>query len=140
MGSKHQKLDERVAVLPVLIEKKKRKPRCRIYLVTSRCQGTWIIPTGKLEKKLSNRRVAELEAFEEAGVIGKIDERFKLQVWMYSPCGKKKRKTTIYLLHVKRTLRCWPEHKQRKRKSISLEDYMRTVPDKKLKRRLKAVI
>lgn len=139
MGSKHQKLDRRVAVLPVLIEKKKRKSRCKVYLVTSRGQGNWIIPTGKLEKKISNREVAELEAFEEAGVIGVLDESFRMQVRLYCPRGKKKRKTIVFLLHVKRILNRWPEADERKRKSVSLEDYVRMVPDKKLRRRLRTI-
>lgn len=143
MGKKHEKLKKRVAVLPVLMKKckhrKKRKPQCEIYLVTSREQGQWIIPTGKLERNLSNRRVALLEAFEEAGVLGRLDEQFKIQVKLLSPCGKRKRKTIIFLLYVKRILKRWPEKRQRKRKSVSIESYARTVPNKKLKKKLLAL-
>lgn len=140
MGKKHQKLHKRVAVLPILVKKSKRKKKCKkkckIYLVTSREQGQWIIPTGKLEKNLSNRRVALLEAFEEAGILGKLDEQFKVEVLLQSPRRKKKRKTIIFLLHVKRILNHWPEESERKRKSMSIERYVKTVSDKKLKRKL----
>ena len=144
MGKKHQKLKQRVAVLPILIKKGKRKKKnrwrkCKIYLITSREQGQWIIPTGKLEKNLSNRRVALLEAFEEAGILGKLDEQFKVQVLLQSPCGKKKRKTIVFLLYVKRILNHWPEESERKRKSVSIQTYMKTVSDKKLKRKLLAI-
>ncbi|ASJ76362.1 NUDIX hydrolase [Granulosicoccus antarcticus] len=140
MGKKHQKLKKRVAVLPVLMKKcKSKKKKCKIYLITSREQGQWIIPTGKLEKNLSNRQVARLEAFEEAGILGKLDEQFKVQVQLQSPRGKKKRKTTVFLLHVKRILNQWPEKDERKRKSISIESYVKTLSDKKLKRKLRAI-
>ncbi len=143
MGKKHEKLKQRVAVLPILMKKgkrnKKRKKKCMIYLVTSREQGQWIIPTGKLEKNLSNRRVALLEAFEEAGILGKLDEQFKVQVLLQSPRGKKKRKTIVFLLHVKRILNHWPEESERKRKSVSIQTYVKTVSNKKLKRKLLAI-
>lgn len=143
MGKKNHKHEKRIAVLPVLIKKsrhkKKRKKKRKIYLVTSREQGQWIIPTGKLEKNLSNRRVALLEAFEEAGILGKLDEQFKVQVLLQSPRGKKKRKTIVFLLYVKRILSQWPEKSERRRKSISIESYIETVSDKKLKRKLLAL-
>ena len=144
MGKKHQKLEQRVAVLPILMKKgkrkkNKRKRKYKIYLITSREQGQWIIPTGKLEKNLSNRRVALLEAFEEAGILGKLDEQFKVQVLMQTPRGKKKRKTIVFLLYVKRILNHWPEDSERKRKSVSIQTYMKTVSDKKLKRKLLAI-
>ena len=135
MGKKHQKLNKRVAVLPILMENsknkkkhgKKRKKKCKIYLVTSRVQGQWILPTGKLEKNLSNRRVALLEAFEEAGILGKLDAQFKVHVQLQRPCGKKARTTIVFLLYVE---------SQRKRKAISIESYIETVSDKKLKKKL----
>ena len=143
MGKKHQKLKQRVAVLPILIKKgkrkKKRNKKCKIYLITSREQGQWIIPTGKLEKNLSNRRVALLEAFEEAGILGKLDEEFKIQVLLQSPRGKKKRKTIVFLLYVKRILNHWPEQSERKRKSVSIQAYVKTVSDKKFKRKILAI-
>jgi len=118
---------------------KKRKRKRKIYLITSRVHSAWIIPTGKLEKNLSNRRVALLEAFEEAGVLGKLDEQFRMQVLMQRPCSKKKRKTILFLLHVERVLNHWPEEKQRKRKVVSFERYTRTLSNKKLKKRLLAI-
>ncbi len=143
MGKKHQKLKKRVAVLPILMKKckhkKKRKKKCKIYLVTSREHSQWIIPTGKLEKNLSNRRVALLEAFEEAGILGKLDDQFKMQVLLQRPRGKKKRKTIVFLLYVKRILNHWPEESERKRKAISIDSYIKTISDKKLKKKLLAI-
>jgi 8-oxo-dGTP pyrophosphatase MutT (NUDIX family) len=132
MSSKHQHKQERVAVVPVVM--KKAKPK--VYLITSREQGHWIIPTGKMEKKLSNRRVATLEAFEEAGILGKLDRNFRAQVLLQSPCGRHERKTTVFLLYVKRILKTWPEIGERKRKQVSAKEYLQSVSNEKLKRQL----
>ncbi len=112
------------------------KTRLKVYLITSREERKWIIPTGKLEKKLNNRQVAALEAFEEAGILGKLDKHFREQVLLQSPNGKHKRKTTVFLLYVKRILKCWPEIHDRKRKLVSLKKYLKSVSNRKLKREL----
>lgn len=122
----------RIAVVPVVMSKTKLK----VYLITSRQERQWIIPTGKLEKKLSNRQVAALEAFEEAGILGKLDKHFRERGLLQSPNGKSKRKTTIFLLYVKRTLKFWPEIHDRKRKLVSLKKYLKSISNKKLKRKL----
>lgn len=122
----------RIAVVPVLISKTKR----RVYLITSRQKGKWIIPTGKHEKKLGNRQVAALEAFEEAGILGKLDKHFRERVLLQSPNGKCERITTIFLLYVKRTLKCWPEIHDRKRKLVSLKKYLKSISNKRLKQKL----
>lgn len=132
MASKRHHKKKRIAVVPVVMN----KARLKVYLITSREKRKWIIPTGKLEKKLSNRQVAALEAFEEAGILGKLDKHFREQVLLQSPSGKHKRKTTIFLLYVKRILKCWPEIHDRKRKLVSLKKYLESISDRKLKRKL----
>ncbi len=132
MVSKHHFKQKRVAVVPVVMNKTKRQ----VYLITSRQERQWIIPTGKREKKLSNRQVAALEAFEEAGILGKLDKHFRERVLLHSPSGKRKRKTTVFLLYVKRTLKYWPEIRERKRKLVSMKEYLKSVSSKTLKRKL----
>lgn len=132
MSKKLQDKRARVAVVPLIAHKSKLK----IGLVTSRAQRQWIIPTGKTEKKLSERQVATLEAFEEGGMLGKLDRHFRTQVMLPSPCGRYERKTTVFLLYVKRMLKTWPEFDQRRRKQVSVKQYLHTVPSSKLKRRL----
>jgi 8-oxo-dGTP pyrophosphatase MutT (NUDIX family) len=137
MGKKQRSKKERerrVAVVPVIVGKHKRK--LKIGLVTPRCSGGWIVPTGKTEKKMSNRQVATLEAFEEAGMLGKLDREFRIDVLLPSPCKQYERRTTVFLLYVKRILKSWPEDDERRRKKVSLKAYLRMVPNQKLKRRL----
>ena len=132
MGRKHRAKQRRVAVVPVIEDKGKLK----IGLVTPRCTDGWIVPTGKTEKKMSDRQVATLEAFEEAGLLGKLDSKFRIDVVLPSPCKRHERKTTVFLLYVKRILKSWPEDDERRRKQVSLKTYLRMVPSQKLKRRL----
>ena len=124
---------KRVAVIPVIRKNNKYK----ICLVTSRDEGKWILPTGKHEKKRSDREVAVIEAFEEAGVVGKIDKKFCKSLHLASPSGKKKRKTTLYLIRVDKQLKQWPEKNQRRRVMVELENLGRYIADKKLKKLLK---
>ena len=129
-----KKLDkqQRVAVVPVIVGKKKRS----IGLVTSRAAHHWIIPTGKTERKLSNRQVARLEAFEEGGMLGKLDKHFSTQIRLPSPCGQYERKTTVYVLYVKRLLKTWPEDNERRRKQVSAKAYLQSVCCAELKKKL----
>lgn len=124
---------KRVAVIPVV----KKKKKCKVFLVTSRDRQKWILPTGKHEKKMSDKKVAMLEAFEEAGVIGRIDNSFCKLIEVSSPSGKKKRKTKLYLIKVSKQLKRWPEKKERKRKLVDLKRMPRFVKDKKLKKIIK---
>lgn len=139
MGNKHKKCKDkqkRIAVVPIIDRKCKRKRKLRIGMVTSRCEQRWIVPTGKLEKKLSERQVASLEAFEEAGLLGKLDSKFRIQVVLPSPCNQHQRKTTVFLMRVKRILKTWPEFHERRRKEVSVKHYLQTIRSGKLKRRL----
>jgi 8-oxo-dGTP pyrophosphatase MutT (NUDIX family) len=125
---------KRIAVVPVL----KKNNRHHVCLVTSRCKGKWIIPTGKHEKHLTDRQVAVLEAFEEAGVIGKLDKSFCKSTHVCSPSGRKMRKTRLFLINIDHQLNNWPEKKQRRRKFVDIRKLDRFVCDKKLSRAIQA--
>lgn len=124
----------RVAVIPVV----KKNNKYKVCLVTSRYKRKWILPTGKHEKNLSDEKVAMLEAFEEAGVKGKIDKSFCKQLAVSSPSGKKKRKTKLYLINVDEQLKNWPEKKQRRRTMVNLKELHRYISDKKLKKLIRS--
>lgn len=132
MSKQRRDKQPRIAVVPIITHKRKLK----IGLVTSRAQQQWIIPTGKTERKLSDRQVASLEAFEEGGMLGKLDRAFRTRVVLPSPCGKYRRKTTVFLLHVTRMLKTWPEIDERRRKKVSVKSYLEGLGSGKLKRRL----
>jgi hypothetical protein len=74
---------------------------------------------------MSNRRVVMMEAFEEAGILGKLDNHFKLQVRLQSAGGKKRRKPFVFLLHIECILKNSPEGSERKRKAVGVERFAR---------------
>jgi len=125
---------KRIAVVPVV----KKNNRHHVCLVTSRCKRKWIVPTGKPEKHLSNKQVAVLEAYEEAGVTGKLDKSFRKSIDVCSPSGRKVRKTDLFLINVDRQLNKWPEMKQRRRIFVDIRKLHHFVCDKKLSRAIQA--
>ncbi len=124
--------DKRIAVL--VVKKIKKKPH--ICLVTGRTTKSWIPPTGKYERKLSTSQVAELEAFEEAGVIGKLDQKFHIKTTAKSPNGKKKRKVLLYRMWATKVFKHWPEEDERKRVWIKPDKLGKKLNDRKLAKEL----
>lgn len=107
----------KIAALPIRYHKKKGLQIC---LITSRKRGYWIVPTGKPEKKLSDADVAQLEAYEEAGVLGRASRK---QSFRHSTCSLRKqlhRNLKLYPLKVRKELKRWPEAGQRRRKWIKV--------------------
>ena len=48
--------------------------RLSVLLITSRRSGRWIFPKGAIEPDMSASESAALEALEEAGVVGEIED------------------------------------------------------------------
>ena len=90
--------------------------RPRVMLVTSRGKGRWIIPKGWPEKDLTPHACAAKEAYEEAGVVGRIGES-PLGTYRYKKRLRSGALTTFeveaYLLEVEHQLSDWPEKGQR---------------------------
>jgi 8-oxo-dGTP pyrophosphatase MutT (NUDIX family) len=90
-----------------------------VMLVTSRDTGRWVLPKGWPIKGLSGAAAAAREAFEEAGLRGKIkgkpvgtfDYRKRLEGGDSLPVH-----VSVYRLDVARELDDWPERGQRVRR------------------------
>jgi 8-oxo-dGTP pyrophosphatase MutT (NUDIX family) len=101
-------------VLPCSIE---QDGSIRIMLITSRETGRWVIPKGWPVPKLKPREAAMREAYEEAGLIGKVlsksvgsyqyPKRFTSGVSV--SCDVK-----VYLMAVEQQVEAWPEKDQRR--------------------------
>jgi 8-oxo-dGTP pyrophosphatase MutT (NUDIX family) len=91
-------------------------PGLEILLVTSRETGRWIIPKGWPIRSKSRRRVAALEALEEAGVEGRVAREplgefdyFKvLRSGESRPC-----RVTVFALEVASQREAWREQAER---------------------------
>ena len=99
------------------------KGKVQVLLITSRGSGRWILPKGWEMDKRSLAEAAEIEAWEEAGAVGrlskaeigryeylKIDEKRGLAI----PC-----RVHVFALHVKAMKDKFPEKGQRRLKWFS---------------------
>ena len=90
-------------------------------LVTSRDTGRWIIPTGWPMKGLNDCDAAAQEAFEEAGVKGRI-HKHPMGAYRYDKRGSEGGqpiRVMVYLLEVYSEGAEWPEKGQRQRQWLS---------------------
>jgi len=101
-----------------------RKDKVQVLLVTSRGRKRWIIPKGWPMDNATPAETAQREAFEEAGVEGKISGNC-LGLYSYVkvmedtddlPCI-----VAVYPLKIKRVRTEYPENDQRKRRWFTLK-------------------
>lgn len=123
----------KIAALPIRYHKKKGLQIC---LVTSRKHGHWIVPMGKHEKKLSDADVAQLEAYEEAGVLGRASRKYRFRHNTSSIGKQVERHLTLYPLKVRKELKRWPEMGQRRRKWIKVSRLTQHLGDASLARKI----
>ena len=136
-----RKIITQYAALPFAL----KNGRPRVMLVTSRGKGRWIIPKGWPEKELAPHDCAAKEAYEEAGVVGKIDER-PLGTYRYNKRLRSHGVTTFetfevkaYLLEVERQLKDWPEKGQRETRWMAPARAARLVSEDGLVRLLLSI-
>ena len=93
-----------------------------VLLVTSRDTRRWIIPKGWPKKSTAPHKLALLEAYEEAGVRGKI-ERDEIGHYDYIKRLDGRHnvlcRVGVFPMKVKDELKTWPEKKERERRWMS---------------------
>ena len=114
-------------VVPFRLEKGK----VQILLVTSRSRKRWVIPKGIIEPDLSPQESAQKEAYEEAGVSGKICGE-AVGTYTYNKWGGTCT-VKVFLLEVEKTLEDWPESYFRTREWMSVEEAVKRVDEAELK-------
>ena len=93
-----------------------------ILLITSRETGRWIVPKGRPERNRKAWQVAAQEAYEEAGVLGRVSTKSvgaypsikRLRSGATVPCTVR-----LFLMEVDQELDDWPERSQRQRRWVS---------------------
>lgn len=107
--------------------------RMALLLVTSRRSGRWIFPKGAIEPDMTAWESAALEAFEEAGVLGEIEQ---------TPIGSYRAVTgagtaglteiDLYPLLVTQQLDLWKEKDQRLRHWVTIREARRLLAHRQL--------
>ena len=112
-----------------------KNDKVQVLLITSRRRKRWILPKGWPMDGATPVEAAELEAWEEAGVVGKAKP---VCVGVYSyikeldgderlPCV-----VAVFPVKVKNTGSDWPEKDERRRKWMSPKEAAKAVDEKEL--------
>jgi 8-oxo-dGTP pyrophosphatase MutT (NUDIX family) len=120
-AKRHDRGEEQVAALPW-----RRTPEgLWILLITSRETRRCVIPKGWPMKKRTPAEAAAQEAYEEAGVLGVIDDT-PLGRYAYEkgPTNRKAQtlQVTVFALEVLVERAAWPEHAQREKRWLAPAD------------------
>ena len=112
----------------------------KILLITSRRSRRWIIPKGWKVDKMSNRKSVALEAWEEAGVQGRVSDR-PVGTYYYRKRSNKDEFLTcavkVFALDVKARKKKFPERGERKLKWVNPTSAIDLVSEPELKKVIK---
>jgi 8-oxo-dGTP pyrophosphatase MutT (NUDIX family) len=130
------KTRKQFAALPFVVIDK----RVQVLLITSRDTKRWIIPKGWPKKGMASHKLAALEAYEEAGIAGRIS---KLPIGDYGYTkvlhndAKAQVRVDVYGLRVDRQFLDWPERGQREMRWMKPKQAVALVREKELKELLR---
>jgi 8-oxo-dGTP pyrophosphatase MutT (NUDIX family) len=102
-----------------------RDGRVEVLLITTRGRRRWIIPKGVIDPGRSAEQTAADEAFEEAGVRGRLDP-VPLGTYEYGKWGGTCR-VTVYLMRVTEVIDSWPEQADRERRWVAVDEAASTI-------------
>ena len=108
-----------------------------VVLVTSRSRKRWVIPKGGLEPDMTPAESAANEAWEEAGLLGRVSEQ-PLGCYGYVKMGLLHR-VEVYSLQVAQVLEQWLEMHQRSRRWVSPQAAADLVHEEGLKAILRSL-
>lgn len=112
-----------------------RRGKVEVLLITSRDTRRWIVPKGWMMDGQQAHEAAEIEAWEEAGVKGKIAAK-ALGQFTYDKLHPSKPamrcEVAVYPLRVSRMEHKFPEQKERSRKWFSARKAARLVAEAEL--------
>jgi 8-oxo-dGTP pyrophosphatase MutT (NUDIX family) len=107
----------------------------QVMLIRSRDTRRWIIPKGWPMKGLHPSRVAEREAYEEAGLVGRIGKE-AVGSYRYdkrSPTSSQRCQVWVFLFRVEQQVDDWPERAQRETKWFGRDDAAEQVHETDLR-------
>jgi len=104
-----------------------------VLLVTSRDTGRWVIPKGNIDKKEQLHRCAQREAFEEAGVEGKIWKKALGYYTYVKDTTKPPFVVSVFPLLVESEVRDFKERNERMRNWFTISEAASCVEEPELK-------
>ena len=110
-----------------------------ILLITTRGKQRWSVPKGSPMQRKRPHRTAALEAYEEAGVLGRVSTTAIGSFRHSKRQGKRKviYSVKLFPFEVKKQRRRWPERKQRRAIWLPASEAARRVHRTELRRLIK---
>jgi 8-oxo-dGTP pyrophosphatase MutT (NUDIX family) len=105
------------AVLPIRGE--------QLCLITSRTSRRWGLPKGAIEHPETGPAAALREAWEEAGLLGKISSA-AIGIYLYRK-DVRLCHVTLYPMDVERAATRWPEHEERDRLWLPCDEAVKII-------------
>ncbi len=108
----------------------------RVLLITSLGTRRWIIPKGNIDPGMTAREAAEMEAFEEAGVMGHVSPA-SIGSFTYEKVRDEKptlHQVKVFPLEVRQMLERYPESDSRERQWMTPEEAAEAVDEDELKK------
>lgn len=95
-----------------------------VLVVTSQRRGRWVFPKGGIEKGESHQGCCKREAFEEAGIKGKVLTDYPItgSIEKSTADGRIHLEVTYYPLLVTGQADSWPEDAERQRRWVQLDE------------------
>tara|TARA_R110002020_G_scaffold176118_1_gene368201 strand:+ start:138 stop:575 length:438 start_codon:yes stop_codon:yes gene_type:complete len=131
---KKEKRKRQVAALPYRINP---RGEVKLLLVTSRDTGRWVLPKGWPMKGRRPHEAARIEAFEEAGIDGKVSKK-AVGRYDYDKDGEIPCRVRVYPLCVATLRDEWPEMDQRRREWHCPAEAAELVEERDLKALLRS--
>jgi 8-oxo-dGTP pyrophosphatase MutT (NUDIX family) len=119
----------RYAALPI----RKSRSGTEVLLVTTRKRRHWIVPKGRREKQCEAHITAANEAFEEAGVVGKIQKQPLVTFSQRRKRRKRKVIVKVFRLSVRKQLKQWRERGERRLRWLTPKQAANKIRYKPLK-------
>lgn len=131
MNRKPSFLFQQSGVIPY----RRREELVEVLLITSSGGQRWVIPKGVVESNLTPAESAAKEAFEEAGIKGRIHPE-SVGTYSYEKWGGTCR-VDVFLMEVENLLQDWPEKNSRRREWCGVDEAVERVSEPELKELLR---
>lgn len=97
-----------------------RHGRMEVALVTASGGPHWTVPKGHIEPDMTPEASAAKEAYEESGLIGRVEKR-RIGSYVYEKRGRL-RHVDLFPMAVSKELKAWPEMLIRERRWMPAEE------------------
>lgn len=110
----------------------------RVCLVTSRSGRRWVLPKGRIDPGHTPSQAAEIEAWEEAGLVGSLDPD-PAGSYLYEKYDRGYH-VLVFRMAVARVHDDWPERTERRRAWVSADEAAEWVEEPDLRAILRRVL